>query len=239
MRTMPDWEALVRERLAGLSLERHERREVIAELATHLEETFEELLQQGLTEEAAITRTLLQVSDWKDLRRRIQTAHKEENMMTNRVRQWWLPGFVALFLSMILLMANEFIGIKFGIKPLIVSAHGSQMSAPVAVIYVPWLLLLVPIGALGAYLAGRAGGSQRAIFLSIVFPVLPHLGFFLVVFPVALILDDHVAHNIMISGLFMSLAAWVVLPGMALLAGGLPMQLLRGRRTASSRIAKA
>ena len=159
--------------------------------------------------------------------------------MTDRVRQWWLPGFVALFLSMILLMVNEFIGIKFGIKPLIVSAHGSQMSAPVAVIYLPWLLSLIPIGAMAAYLAGRAGGSPRAIFLSIVFPVLPHLGFFLVVFPVALILDDHVAHNIMISGLFMSLAVWVVLPGVALLAGGLPMQLLQGRRTESSRIAKA
>ena len=155
--------------------------------------------------------------------------------MTNRVRQWWLPGFLALFLSMMLLMANEFIGIK----PLIVSAHGSQLSAPVAVIYVPWLLLLVPIGAMAAYLAGRAGGSQRAMFLSSVFPVLPHLGFFLIVFPVVLILDDHVAHNIMISALFMSLAAWVLLPGVALLAGGLPTQLFVSRRQGSRRIASA
>ena len=34
---MPDWEALVRQQLAGLSLEAGERREVIAELAGHLE----------------------------------------------------------------------------------------------------------------------------------------------------------------------------------------------------------
>ncbi len=77
--------------------------------------------------------------------------------MTNRVRQWWLPGFVTLFLSMVLLMAIEFLGAK----PLIVSAHGSRLTAPVAVIYFPWLLSLIPIGAMGAYLAGRAGGSQR------------------------------------------------------------------------------
>ena len=133
-----------------------------------------------------------------------------------------------------LLMANEFMGIK----PLIVSAHGSQLSAPVAVIYVPWLLLLVPIGAMAAYLAGRAGGSRRAMFLSTVFPVLPHLGFFLVVFPVVLILDDHVAHNIMISALFMSWAAWVLLPGAALLAGGLPVQILKSRRSASGQAAR-
>lgn len=227
---MADWNAHVRERLAGSSLEPEELHEVIAELAGHLEETFQELRQQGLTEEAAVSRTLLQVADWQDLRRRIQTARRTERVMTNRVRQYWLPGFVALFLSMMLLMANEFIGIK----PLIVSAHGSQLSAPVAVIYVPWLLFLVPIGAMAAYLAGRAGGSQRAMFLSTVFPVLPHLAFFLVVFPVALILGDHVAHNVMPSALFLGLAAWVVVPGAALLAGGLPTQFFVSRPTKRS-----
>jgi hypothetical protein len=232
---MHDWEALVRQQLAGISLEAEERSEVVAELANHLEETFERLRRQGIPEEAAAERALSQVKNWESLRRNIQNARSKENVMTDRVRQWWLPGFVALFLSVMLLRANEFIGIK----PLIVSAHGSQLSAPVAVIYVPWLLLLVPIGAMAAYLAGRAGGSQRAMFLSSVFPVLPHLGFFLIVFPVVLILDDHVAHNIMTSALFMSLAAWVLLPGVALLAGSLPTQLFVSRRQGSRRIASA
>jgi hypothetical protein len=95
---------------------------------------------------------------------------------------------------------------------------------------------LIPIGALGAYLAGRAGGSQRAMFLSIVFPVLPHLAFFLVVFPVSLILDDHIAHNVMPSALLMGLAAWVLVPGAALLAGGLPTQHFLSRGLGSRRI---
>lgn len=224
---MRDWESLVRERLAGSSVEPEELREVAAELAGHLEENFEELCRQGIPEESAAECALSQVRNWRALRRKIQKSRSTEGVMTNRVKQWWLPGFVALFLSVMLLRANEFIGIK----PLIVSAHGSQLSAPVAVIYVPWLLLLVPIGALAAYLAGWAGGSQRAMFLSTVFPVLPHLGFFLMVFPVVLILDDHVAHNIMISALFMSLAAWVLLPGVALLVGGLPVQILKSRRS--------
>jgi len=223
---MPDWERIVRRELAGLVLGPEERREVVAELATHLEESFEALRGQGLPEEPAAERTLAQVKDWRELKRGIESARSKEDLMTDRVKQWWLPGFVVLFLSMMLLMVNEFIGIK----PLIVSAHGSQRSAPVAVIYVPWLLLLVPIGALGAYLAGRAGGSQRAIFLSIIFPVLPHLAFFLVVFPVALILNDHVAHNVMISALCMGLAAWVLVPGIALLAGGLPTRFFVSRR---------
>ena len=230
---MPDWDEFVRERLTGISLEPRERSEVAAELADHLEETFEQLRRQGLPEEAAVERALSQVKDWPSLRRRIQVARSKENVMTNRVRQWWLPGFVALFLSVTLLMVNEFIGIRFGITPLIVSAHPSEMSAPVAVIYVPWLLLLLPIGALAAYLAWRAGGSQGAVLLSILFPVLPHLAFFLVVLPVALILDDHVAHNVTVSGLFTGLIAWVLLPGIALLGGGLPTQLFSSRRATS------
>jgi hypothetical protein len=231
---MRDWESLVRERLAGNSVEPEELREVTAELAGHLEENFEELCRQGMPEESAAERALSQVRNWRALRRRIQKSRSREDVMTDRVRQWWLPGFVALFLSMVLLMANEFMGAQ----PLIVSAHVSQMTAPVAVIYVPWLLLLVPIGALAAYLAGRAGAPQRAVFLSIVFPVLPHLALFLVVFPVALILDDHVLHNVMLSALFMGLGAWVVLPGVALLAGGLPVQILRSRRSAPGQAAR-
>jgi hypothetical protein len=227
---MPDWESLVRQQLAGLALKADERHEVIAELAGHLEETCEELRLQGLAEEAAVSRTLLQVRDWEDLRRRIQIARRKENSMTDRVKQLWLPGLVTLLLSMVLLMVIQLIGPK----PLIVSAHGWRMIAPVAVIYVPWLLSLLPIGAMGAYLASRAGASQRATFLSIVFPILPYSVFFVIWIPVSLILDDHISHNTMPSALLMGLVAWVVLPGVALLAGGLPVRILRSRRAASA-----
>jgi hypothetical protein len=232
---MRDWEGIVRRELAGLVLGAEERREVIAELAGHLEETFEELWREGLPKEAAAARALSQVENWQSLRREIQMARRRENVMTNRVRQLWLPGLLTLLLSMVLLMVIQFIGPK----PLIVSAHGWRMVAPVAVIYVPWLLALFPIGAMGAYLAGRAGASQRAMFLSMVFPVLPYFVFFVVALPVALILDDHVAHNIMISALFVGLVAWVVLPGTALLAGGLPVAFRKSRRPTASDVARA
>jgi hypothetical protein len=227
---MRDWGALVEQRLAGLALESEERAEVVAELAAHLEETFEELRRQGLSEEAAVDRARSQVENWQSLRRKIQKARMKEDVMTDRVKQIWLPGFLTLFLSMMLLMAIQF----FGPKPLIVSTSGWRMTAPVAVIYVPWLLSLVLIGAMGAYLAGRAGASPRATLLSIMFPVLPYSVFFVIWIPVSLILDDHIGHNTMRSALLMGLVAWVILPGVALLAGGLPVQLLRSRRPASA-----
>jgi hypothetical protein len=231
---MRDWESLVRQQLAGIALEAEERREVVAELAAHLEETFEELRGQGLAEEAAAERALAQVQNWRSLRRKIQKARSKEDVMTDRVKQVWLPGFLTLFLSVMVLMVNEFIGIKLGIAPLIVSAHGSGLKAPVAVIYVPWLVSLLLIGAIGAYLAGRAGASARATFLSILFPILPQSIFFVIWIPVSLILGNHIDHNAMPSALLMGLVAWVVLPGVALLAGGLPVQILKSRRAASA-----
>jgi hypothetical protein len=232
---MPDWEALVSERLRGISLDAGELREVIAELAGHLEETFEQLRRQGLPEEAAAARALSQVENWPSLRRRIQLARSKGDAMTNRVKQLWVPGFLTLALSMVLLMAIQFIGPK----PLIVSPHGWRMIAPVGVIYIPWLLSLLPIGAMGAYLAGRAGASPRAIILSTVFPVLPYAVLFIVAFPVSVILDDHVAHNIMLSALLMGLLAWVLFPGAALLLGGLAVRILKSHRSASGAAASA
>jgi hypothetical protein len=226
---MPNWEALVGEQFAAISLEPEERREVIAELAGHLEETFDQLRRQGLSEDAAIERALSQVRNWQSLQRKIQQARMKEDVMTDRVKQVWLPGFLTLFLSLMLLMAIQF----FGPQPLIVSTSGWRITAPVAVIYVPWLLSLLLIGALGAYLAGRAGASPRGMLLSILFPILPYSVFFVIWIPVSLILDDHIGHNTMRSALLMGLVAWVILPAVALLAGGLPVQILKSRRAAS------
>jgi hypothetical protein len=227
---MRDWRALVEERLAGLALEPEERAEVIAEVAAHLEESFEALRRQGLSEESASERALSEIKDWRALRRKIQRARRKEDVMTDRVRQVWLPGFVTLFLSLMLLMAIQFIGPK----PLVLSPHGWRVMAPMVVIYVPWVLCLVPIGAVGAYLSVRAGASRRGTCVSTVFPVLPYFVFFIVAFPVCAILDDHVAHNVVLSALWVGLVAWVVLPAAALLAGAFPVQILKTRRAASA-----
>jgi hypothetical protein len=232
MRPRRDWEELVRAKLAGLAIEAREKREVIEELAAHLDETYEELRGRGLTEEDAAQRALREVKDWHDLRRRIQTARRKENTMSNRVKQFWLPGLLTLFLAMVLLEIIQ----MFGPNPWTSDSGNHLRMTPVAVVYVSWLLTLPLIGAMGAYLSNRAGGSRRAVFSSIVFPVLPYLAFFVVGLPVALILDEHVAHNITIPALFVGLSAWVIFPTAALLAGGLPVHLYHARRLSSGRI---
>ena len=71
---MPDWEKVVGEQLIGLALDAADEREVHAELAAHLEETYEALLREGMTESDAIQRALSLAGDWNDLQRKIQSA---------------------------------------------------------------------------------------------------------------------------------------------------------------------
>jgi len=223
---MPDWQELLRQRLSGLALAAEERGDVHAELAAHLEESYEFLRTKGLPEQAAMQQTLAQVADWQDLRRRIQTARTKENSMNDRVKQLWLPGFVTFLLSMSLLALNEI----FGPKPFALMKVGQL---PMVLFYIPWLLSLPLVGALGAYLSHRAVGSQRAIFSSIVFPVLPFLASILLVLPVSLIFDRFIGHNPSPIGLVMALLGWVLAPGVALLAGGSVAQFFLSRRSAS------
>jgi len=231
---MRDWETLVEQHLAGLVLEPTERAEVIAELAAHLEETCEELRKRGMTEEEAARRALSQVEDWQKLSRLIQVARKKENGMTNRVKQFWLPSLLTLFFSMGLLMLTQ----VFGPKPWTTSMKsGWSLIAPAPMIYLPWLFSLPLIGALGAYLSNRAGGSRRAMLSSIVFPVLPYSVFFLVALPAMALFNEHLGHNFMFIALFVGLLAWVVAPAAALLAGGLLTQHFVSRRLEPGRIA--
>jgi putative ABC transport system permease protein len=46
---MPDWKGIVRHRLAALKLEGSKESEVFDELAQHLEDRYEELLQSGIS----------------------------------------------------------------------------------------------------------------------------------------------------------------------------------------------
>ncbi|HUE43018.1 MAG TPA: hypothetical protein VMP12_05610, partial [Candidatus Sulfotelmatobacter sp.] len=106
---------------------------------------------------------------------------------------------------------------------------GPQGTVPVAVVYLPWLITLPFIGALGAYLSGRASAPPWAVFSSVLFPASPYLAFFVIGLPTAVLLDGHVAHHIMLSAFFVGFGVWVVLPAIALLAGGVPVHYFSRR----------
>jgi hypothetical protein len=119
----------------------------------------------------------------------------------------------------------------FGPRPLILSWG----NLPTVVIFIPWLLVLPLVGAVGAFLSCRAGGSRRAVFSSVVFPVVPFLAAILLISPVVLAFGHFVAHNPVPASIPMAVLGLVLAPGVALLAGGLPAQVFFSRRLDSRR----
>ncbi len=225
---MPDWRALVSQRLSGLRLDSSEREAVYAELASHLEECYGTFRQEGLSEQAALERTLALVENWHDLRRKICAA-KKEHVMQHRLRQLWIPGFLTLILSVVSLATLQ----KGGFQPRIVSWHG-----PGAILfYVPWLFSLPVFGAFAAYLSRRAGGSLRMVLLASIFPVLALALAFLSMFPIGLIIERITGSqgdfSIVATVLLRDGIGWLLVPGAALLVGGLVVQLLLSRRPSS------
>ena len=225
---MRDWREFVQSKLAELALPSGTKVDVVDELAAHLEETYAELRKQGMTEEAAARLALSQVKDWHKLQRKIQNARIKENTMTNRVKQFWLPGLLTFTISMVLLELTQ----RFFPQPFILRLD----HPPVLLFYVPWLLTLPLAGALGACLSKRAGGSRGMTLLSSAFPVLPLAAIFLMAIPVGLVLSHALSHGI-VAAAFLTLGiAWVAVPGLILLVGGFLGQFLFSRRSDSRRI---
>ena len=223
---MPNWQQLVRKRLGGLAFDPVEKEEVHAELATHLEESYEALLKEGVTDPAAVQRVLSQVSNWQDLEQRIYSARNGKDAMTNRVTQLWLPGLLTFALS----MGLETLVQKFGPRPIVLDL---DKGTPVLMFYTAWLLALPLAGALGAYLSKRAGGSVRIVLASSIFPVLPFCVVFLIAIPVGLMINHNLAHHIVTAAYFSMSIGWVLAPGIALFVGGLLVHFLFSRRSSS------
>jgi hypothetical protein len=205
---------------------------VIAEVAAHLEDIDEGMLKQGVTEDEAVRQALSQAGNWRKLQRKIFAARRREQPMKKRVWQLWVPGFLTMILSMLFLTVLYRLGLR-----------GRQVwSGPNAILlYTPWLAGLPFFGALGAYISSRAGGSRaNALFVS-VFPALALTFALLFMFPFSLMTElitgrpvdfSRVATVLLKDGI-----GWIVVPGVALIVGGLLAHALSSTRSSSQRTA--
>src|SRR5712691_8727872 len=104
---MPNWNSIVHERLRHLGLGAEQRKEVVAELAGHLEDSYEQFRAQGIEGPEALRLTLKEHTDWQKLARKIGSAKHKEGVMNNRTKTLWLPGLVSLTAASTLLMGLE------------------------------------------------------------------------------------------------------------------------------------
>jgi hypothetical protein len=207
--TNKDWAALVRERLHSLNLPPNEVQEVIAELAAHLEDLYEEQLKQGCSEAEARQRVANnEVGAWRPLAKRIQRIKRKEETMNPRTKHFWLPGLVSLTTAMLLL------------RPLIANSTEPRLlgRSPLETVLLPWLLLLPLCGAAGAYLSRRSGGNVTARLVAGLFPTIALLALGLILVPARLVTFAHPEWRYG----FIALAVAVVFPSAALLLGTAP-----------------
>jgi hypothetical protein len=150
---VPDWRNLVRQKTEDLRLSPAQKEDVTAELASHLEEFYDEQRALDVPEPEAERRSLDELSDWAELRRRIQSAKRGEGIMNDRTKQLWLPGLAGFSAAMGCELALGGGALSGG--PLF-DSHTKQ------IVYACWLLAQLLCGALGAFLSGRAGGTRAA-----------------------------------------------------------------------------
>jgi hypothetical protein len=159
---MPDWKHLVAERLAHLELTPEVRRDVVAEIAAHLDECHGELLDAGGADPEA--QTLAQVPDWNALCRKIRRAKEDRMSFARRVV---MPGLAALILVLAAL--------RYYVYLLVVPEPCGPDMACIAVsadgpAYLPWLATLPLAGALAAGLARWLGARPAQRLLAALLP---------------------------------------------------------------------
>jgi hypothetical protein len=161
---MPDWEQLVADRLARSKLTPDVQREVVLEIAAHLRQRYDELVAAGSAD--AEGETLAQVSDWNTLARNIRRA-KEDPM--NVVQRVMIPGVVATIAAQAALQL--FVYFLIAPQPCGADASCIMVSAD-GPAYLPWLLTLLPVGAVAALLARWMGARPIQRVIAAVCPAL-------------------------------------------------------------------
>ena len=162
-------------------------------------------------------------------------AASEANHLNQRIRGFWLPGFVSLTAAIVFLFAADIVYDPFlffreiCLQPQNLVRWNSGSPRP---FYIVWLVAQVAFGAVGALLSGRMGGSRKARIIAGLFPAMVIVATNVVLVPLsALISGQDVVWR---SPAYLASAAviWMVAPAMAVVAGALPFlrrsELARG-----------
>ena len=207
---MQNWQRVVRERLKACQMPGAPFDEIVAELAAHLEESYENRCSHGLAEADALAQTLQELDDCGVLVKAIQRKSGEE-LMNHRTRTLWIPAMITLLAASVSLMILQ----KTGFRPNLI------WKGPIAVLfYLPWLASLPLAGAAGAYLAQRAHAPISRRLLVAASPALLLLVVMSIVLPLDMIVDGFWWFRLVYFAV--AVVNWVVVPGAVLLLGAAP-----------------
>jgi len=208
---MPDWNLLVCQRLRSLEVNRAQRDDIIAELAGHLADRYEQLCAQGISESDAIEQSMQEVNNWDLLARQIRRAKRQEETMGNRIKHLWLPGSfsVAATTAWLVLLYRA-------------GAPVQRLGSMPVLLYVPWLVALPCFGAAAAYLSRRTGGARVTRIIAALLPAILAFGFGALALLSSLVVEPNVFILHHPAYLGFGFFSWIVLPASGLLLGATP-----------------
>jgi hypothetical protein len=212
---MHDWKHIVRKNLRALKTCSPEFAEKITEeLASHLEDSYDEHLRAGVTEEIALQRTLSDIKlgreNWLALRL------LKEDTMTGFSRKIGLPGLLTFAVAMAFAWALDLAHIQ---PKTVFLSNGLFLSLPIT-----WFCLLPFCGALGAFVSRRSGGSRLDRMIASAFPAVLMGIVLLLIFAAGWMVSLFVRDSgwnwaVAVPGLAVWLVGYAILTAIPLLAG--------------------
>jgi hypothetical protein len=157
----------VHRHLASAGVDERRRGEISAELAAHLEDTYDAALQSGCTEAEAMARAMERVPDWHALAVAVKRSTDEDTTMTRQAITVLLPG------TTILLTAATGMALVVYATPADrwVDPRWHVHALPAGLAFLFYLAL----GAIGAAWSRHAGGSRGERLAAGAFPLVLHV----------------------------------------------------------------
>lgn len=210
---MPDFAAIVRERLPLQGIAPGHAADIRAELAAHLEDRYADAKERGHTDDEALRLALAQVTDWTQLAHGLTCATTDGGMMSHHMKSLWLPGLTMLGCAAAVLLGIGWIpGVWWANR-----TGGSDLAAATA-----GIVLYVLLGAVGAAWSRRVGGTWRERLGAGLLPLALHVAVVgaAILMNILTELQRHPEHalNLQLRLLFV----FVLVPGLALSVGAAP-----------------
>jgi hypothetical protein len=218
-----EWSALVDRHLASARIDARRRREIGAELAAHLEDAYRDALRRGCTEAEATARAMERVPDWSALAVALERSTDEDSTMTRQAIAVLVPG------TTMLLTAAAGLSLVVSVMPAERWLDPRwQVHALAAGVY---FLFYLGLGAIGAAWSRHVGGTLGERLAAGVFPLALHVAMAgpAVGADVLFALSHGAGGRHVGVSMFNMLLVMFVLPGAALVLGGLPFARRRTR----------
>ncbi len=194
------------------------------EIASHLDELYDEKVQAGMPADRAFAEAWSQLGSPAQLKRDIRRAHGGN--MKQRFVQMWAPALGTGFLAY---AAQQVIG-RAGVQTISIVVDGQYYAG-----FWQWLVLLLFTGAFGAYWSRQVGGDLRARIVAALAPSEVMAGLMLITAPIGfvaeVVLEHHVPYVFTHPLVFLTgVTWWVLVPAVPSLVGALPFLSGRGTR---------